>query len=337
MSGVKVTNEQHPRPIANDFDGVTGTDDGDDNFSWDPGITTEIPPGNDPGDVLTWDGDSWEPEPPEASLTVQDEGSPLATAATTLNFVGAGVTASGTGPTKTITIPGESSSIAFVAASGPAVTIDYSLARKWDITITENVTYTFSNFPATGSWGEVEIVRRGGPGAPFTETWPAELDWPDTTDPQFGGGPAPDCPDEGGQHTVQIVTEDGGTSYGGSYDFALSGGTVAAADVTIADAGSYYTGTDVEAALQEIGAEIATLGSSSAGGHAHVAEETHLSDGSTTTWTLDQNFEPGSVIAWNTTTIARLSVTEVPPDQATVSAAGSSGDRIVFDYAATIA
>ena len=40
------------------------------------------------------------------SLTVQDEGSPLATAATTLNFVGAGVTASGTGATKTITISG---------------------------------------------------------------------------------------------------------------------------------------------------------------------------------------------------------------------------------------
>lgn len=40
------------------------------------------------------------------SLTVQDEGTPLATAATTLNFVGAGVTASGTAATKTITIPG---------------------------------------------------------------------------------------------------------------------------------------------------------------------------------------------------------------------------------------
>jgi hypothetical protein len=40
------------------------------------------------------------------SLTVSDEGTPLATAATTLDFVGAGVTASGTGATKTITISG---------------------------------------------------------------------------------------------------------------------------------------------------------------------------------------------------------------------------------------
>ena len=37
-------------------------------------------------------------------------------------------------------------------------------------------------------------------------------------------------------------------------------GAVAAEDVSIADAGTYYTGTDVEAALQEIGADIAGLG-----------------------------------------------------------------------------
>ena len=41
-----------------------------------------------------------------SSLTVQDEGSALSTAATTLNFVGAGVAATGTGATKTITISG---------------------------------------------------------------------------------------------------------------------------------------------------------------------------------------------------------------------------------------
>ena len=41
-----------------------------------------------------------------SSLTVQDEGSSLSTSATTLNFVGSGVTASGTGATKTITISG---------------------------------------------------------------------------------------------------------------------------------------------------------------------------------------------------------------------------------------
>lgn len=41
-------------------------------------------------------------------VTVQDEGTPLATLGTTLDFVGAGVVASGTGATKTITIAGGS-------------------------------------------------------------------------------------------------------------------------------------------------------------------------------------------------------------------------------------
>ena len=41
-----------------------------------------------------------------SSLTIQEEGSSLSTAATTLNFVGSAVTASGTGATKTITISG---------------------------------------------------------------------------------------------------------------------------------------------------------------------------------------------------------------------------------------
>jgi hypothetical protein len=43
-----------------------------------------------------------------ASLTVKDEGTPLATVADTLDFVGAGVVASGAGGTKTITISGAS-------------------------------------------------------------------------------------------------------------------------------------------------------------------------------------------------------------------------------------
>jgi len=50
-----------------------------------------------------------------ASLTIQDEGSVLSTAASTINFVGAGVTATGTGGTKTITIPGGGSGGASVS------------------------------------------------------------------------------------------------------------------------------------------------------------------------------------------------------------------------------
>lgn len=48
---------------------------------------------------------------PSTGVTVQDEGSSLTTAGTTLNFVGAGVVASGTGTTKTITISGGGSGV----------------------------------------------------------------------------------------------------------------------------------------------------------------------------------------------------------------------------------
>ena len=45
-----------------------------------------------------------------SAITIKDEGSALATAASSINFVGAGVTASGTGADKTITIAGASTS-----------------------------------------------------------------------------------------------------------------------------------------------------------------------------------------------------------------------------------
>ena len=64
------------------------------------------------GQSLVWDNTNgyWKADTVSggggSSLSIQDEGSALSTAATTLNFVGAGVTASGTGAVKTITIAG---------------------------------------------------------------------------------------------------------------------------------------------------------------------------------------------------------------------------------------
>ena len=60
------------------------------------------------GYVLSWNGSDYSWVAAGGEITVQDEGSALSTAATTLNFVGAGVTASGTGATKTISIAGSS-------------------------------------------------------------------------------------------------------------------------------------------------------------------------------------------------------------------------------------
>lgn len=147
-------------------------------------------------------------------------------------------------------------------------------------------------------------------------------------------------PDTTADYTNLAVatTSDGGSSWVVAW---VGSGASAAADVTFDPTGLTYTdATDVQEAIADHDAAIGDLAATVAAipiGHAHVVEETHLSDGSTVTWTLDQNYEPGSVIAWNITTIARLLVTEVPPDQATVSAAGATGDKIVFDYAATLA
>ena len=76
------------------------------------GLTYPTANGTD-GYVLTSDGAGvvqWEEAPGAgggiSGITVQEEGSDLATLATTLNFVGDSVTASGTGATKTITITG---------------------------------------------------------------------------------------------------------------------------------------------------------------------------------------------------------------------------------------
>lgn len=53
-------------------------------------------------------------------------------------------------------------------------------------------------------------------------------------------------------------------STGGIFDHAaVPGGSTAAADVTVADVGTYFAGTDAEAVLQEIGATLATLSGSS--------------------------------------------------------------------------
>ena len=67
------------------------------------------------GDVLKWVSGNGRFEPSAesggSSLIVQEEGSSLSTAASTLNFVGSAVTATGSGATKTITITGGASAL----------------------------------------------------------------------------------------------------------------------------------------------------------------------------------------------------------------------------------
>jgi len=72
-------------------------------------------------------------------ITVQDEGSTLSTQATTLNFVGAGVVASGTGATKTITISG---------GGGSSTPADDDIQVAY--TITNQTSYSYYRFQGNG-------------------------------------------------------------------------------------------------------------------------------------------------------------------------------------------
>ena len=58
------------------------------------------------GQALVYDGTDYSWGTVGGAVTIQDEGTNLTTSATTINFVGSGVTASGVGATKTITITG---------------------------------------------------------------------------------------------------------------------------------------------------------------------------------------------------------------------------------------
>ena len=144
---------------------------------------------NDSGSIkLIGDGTSG------SSLTVQDEGSSLSTAATTLNFVGSGVTASGTGATKTITISGggggsdltvaeDGSDLstaatkldfvgAGVTATGSGATKTITIPGNNDLTIQEEgsslstaattLNFVGSNVTATGSGATKTITISGG-------------------------------------------------------------------------------------------------------------------------------------------------------------------------------
>jgi len=95
------------------------------------------------GDILTITGAAG------GALTIQDEGSSLSTAGTTLNFVGSGVVATGTGTTKTITIAGGSANtgdITFVGStmispSNADITLNPAGTGKVNI----NAVYTLPN------------------------------------------------------------------------------------------------------------------------------------------------------------------------------------------------
>lgn len=100
-----------------------------------------------------------------AGVTVQDEGTPLATTGTTLNFVGAGVAATGAGATKTITIAGGSSSDVLpldVPPGSPHASDDEFPAGSLDAKWTNPITSTrATDATCTNGWVYIEPSAAG--------------------------------------------------------------------------------------------------------------------------------------------------------------------------------
>lgn len=133
--------------------------------------------------------------PPASSgggVTVSDEGTPLATTATGLNFTGAGVTASGTGATKIINIPG-----------GGAGSVTQTAV-------------TLSGIPYDSQYAEVTVVDAAiGATSKVIVGWgnitDADENTPDLDDVKFDAVPS------AGSMVVRISTRDMTDRLGGSY------------------------------------------------------------------------------------------------------------------------
>ena len=100
------------------------------------------------GQALIWSSAQGRFNPGAAgtAITVQDEGSALSTAMTTLNFVGAGVAATGSGATKTITINGGVSAGSTIDMAGTNLQdAGYISHRSPDSTVTKTLTVTVAS------------------------------------------------------------------------------------------------------------------------------------------------------------------------------------------------
>lgn len=84
-------------------------------------------------------------------------------------------------------------------------TLDLSTGNVFLSQPSANVTYAFSNPPASGT--AYGFTLRVAPSATITVTWPASVKWPD--------GTAPEAPASGATSVYVFYTQDGGTTYFG--------------------------------------------------------------------------------------------------------------------------
>lgn len=64
-----------------------------------------------------------------------------------------------------------------VAASGTTETLNLEDGNVHDVTLDNNCTFTFSNPPASGTYGEFRLILRQDGSGSHSVTWPASVDW----------------------------------------------------------------------------------------------------------------------------------------------------------------
>jgi len=127
------------------------------------------------GQVLTTDGSGavtfQDASGGGSSLTIKDEGTALSTAATTINFTGSGVTATGTGAEKTVNIPSVAKYTEFDLAPGAtSVTlslsgdsdvqkVEFRLAAKTTSSGPNNVTFTVKTSGGTNHRWDIQGMK----------------------------------------------------------------------------------------------------------------------------------------------------------------------------------
>lgn len=90
------------------------------------------------------------------------------------------------------------------ANTGTNYAINFATERNFDLTLTGNCTFTFTNPPANCG-GFTLVLRQDGTGS-RTVTWPASVDWPN--------GVAPTIPSAASSKSVFVfMTPDGGTTW----------------------------------------------------------------------------------------------------------------------------
>lgn len=97
------------------------------------------------------------------------------------------------------------------ANSGATYTIDLENGNFYEVTLTANCTFTFSNPPASGKAGEFSLILKQDGTGSWTTTWPASLKWNGGTPPTLSTG-------AGQIDILRFITTDAGAAWYGFAD-----------------------------------------------------------------------------------------------------------------------